>query len=161
MNIMLFTLGLLMQAWPSDFVVKYNYVSGSVPPPYHYEYSVTIDAKCNGTISYKPDFVFDTLLTETFHLSKKNMRKFWSLLKKNDFFYAEWIQQQKLPVGGSTEYLEIIANNKTFKIPAFPVEKEKAEKILEVARNLFPKSVMDTLSAKREKFIEEFNQQKK
>lgn len=160
MSFTLFTICTMLYTWPNDFTVKYNYVSGTIPPPYHYEYNVSIDAKGNGIISYKPDYVFDTLWTETFKLPRKSIGNFWSLLKKNDFFEKKWTDAEKHPVGGSIEYLEITAKNKIYKIPAFPIEKDNAEKFLKAVRQLISKTAMDILTAKREKYIEKFKAEK-
>lgn len=156
MTLMILTFSIMMNAFPKDFTVTYNYVSGTVGPPYHFEYSVNIDSEGNGTIKYKPDFVFDTIWTETFHLKRKFVKKFWSLLKRKMFFDNEWTDLEKHPVGGSIEYLEINANNKPYKIPAFPTDKEKAEEIYSAVKKLIPESIMDTLTAKKEKYIENF-----
>jgi hypothetical protein len=148
---------------PNDLVINYNFKSGTIAPPYRYEYTFSIDAKGNGIIKYKPDFVFDTVWTKTFKLQHKNMRKFWILLKKNDFFTREWAESQKKSVGGSIKFLEVTANGKSYKIPAFPsdTDLDNANKILEATQKLIPQAIMDSLSAKREKCIEKFQKEKK
>lgn len=161
MSLSLFTLLTFMVAFPNDFAVNYNYVSGTISPPFRFEYAACIDSKGNGIITYKPDFVFDTTWVEKFKLPKKRMRVFWSYLKKTGFFSKDWTESPKNPVGGSIQYLEINANNKSYKIPTFPLDKENSEKIFEEVKKLIPLASLDTLSAKKEKCIEEFNKQKK
>jgi hypothetical protein len=156
MSLSLFTLIAVMQLCPKDFAVTYTYVSGSVPPPYHYEYSVKIDAKGNGTITYTPDYVLDTSWTEIFILKKKTIRKYYSFLKKNCFFEKEFTKSKKHPVGGSVENLEITVNGKSYFVPAFPVENEMAEKIIFETKNLIPQNLLDSLSSKRENLIETY-----
>ena len=41
---------------PADFNVIYEWQEGSLPPPYHYEYTITIKADGQGQIVMIPDY---------------------------------------------------------------------------------------------------------
>ncbi len=41
---------------PDDFSLEYSWHSGSVPPPYYYEYTVTIAADGRGQVTLLPDY---------------------------------------------------------------------------------------------------------
>lgn len=161
MTILIYTMSLFLHAWPGDFAINYTYISGTVPPPYHYEYTVHIDSDGNGSISYVPDYVFDTAWKETFKLDKKSMKRIWRFLKKNDFFNIKWTKADNHSVGGSLQYLDVYADNKSYTIPAFPTEKKNAEKFLAAVKELIPQSAMNTFSIKRDKYIEDFKKEEK
>jgi hypothetical protein len=156
MNMMIILFSMMMNSYPGDLVINYFYTSGTVAPPYKYQYNVKINARGEGMISYSPDQVFDTLWTQEFRVSKKNIKKFWDQLYAAGFFKNEWKSLDKHPIGGSYESLEITAKGKIYKIPPFPADKDNAEKFLAMARNIFPKKILEDMNAKKEKMIEEY-----
>jgi len=148
----------ILQSIPQDFQLRYEFVSGSVPPPYHYEYVVNIDAKGNGTIIYKPDYAFGNIpnWNEQFIVSADKLELFWKLLEKNKYFKKNWKVPERNPVGGSLVYMEVTANGKKVEISPFTTEKELAEEFRKSAIELVPQNVMDSLAAKRDKYIDEY-----
>src|SRR5689334_8576201 len=54
---------------PVDLALTYEYRAGSMPPPYHDEYTVTIGPGPNGSVVYRPDYPSDTTPTWTVPLT--------------------------------------------------------------------------------------------
>ena len=45
-----------MQSRPEDFTLQYDWCAGSMPPPYHYEYTIRIGPDLQGEIVFHPDY---------------------------------------------------------------------------------------------------------
>ncbi|HUT36408.1 MAG TPA: hypothetical protein VNE39_23175 [Planctomycetota bacterium] len=41
---------------PADFGFRYDWREGSLPPPYHYEYTISVSPEGEGTIVFRPDY---------------------------------------------------------------------------------------------------------
>ena len=156
MNLMIVIFSAMLKVLPGDFTINYNFVSGTIGPPNSYKYSVTIDAKGKGVITFTPNQVFDTVWTEKFNVPKKEIKKFAKQLKTSGFYENSWAKKDKYPVGGSVEYLEITANGKKYTIPTFPVDKGNAETVLKSVKTFIPQKLLDSLIAKKDKAIEEY-----
>jgi hypothetical protein len=150
----------MINSLPGDLTINYNFTSGTFAPPYKFQYTVSINSKGEGSISYSPDHIFDTVWTEKFRVPRKNIRKFWKQLKKNDFFANSWVKKEQHPIGGSVEYLEITASGKTYRIPAFPEDKDKADIIISAVKKFIPKEILESFGAKKDKMIEEYKKPK-
>src|SRR5690554_3169233 len=46
-------------AVPADFQIEYEWHEGSLPPPYHYEYTIRIGPGAQGEIVFLPDYPSD------------------------------------------------------------------------------------------------------
>src|SRR5690242_15643215 len=41
---------------PADFTASYHWAEGSLPPPFHYEYTIDVAADGTVTLTYVPDY---------------------------------------------------------------------------------------------------------
>ena len=77
---------------PADLTLAYEYRAGSMPPPYHDEYTVTIGPGTNGTIVYRPDYPSDTTPTWTVPLAVTvaQLDSLYSFLKTHKLLRTDW-----------------------------------------------------------------------
>lgn len=47
-------------ALPHDFALTYTWQEGSLPPPGHYEYTITLDHEGHGEVVLVPDYSFNS-----------------------------------------------------------------------------------------------------
>src|SRR5437868_3467532 len=88
---------------PRDFSVDYEWRAGTMPPPYHYEYSVHIGPGTKGEMILVPDYPGDKVpvWTEAFTLKPEAVTKLYQLMVKRSVFTRTWHEQTRPPIGGS------------------------------------------------------------
>lgn len=143
---------------PADFAVQYDWWEGSLPPPYHYEYSVAIAADGVGTVTYLPDYPSEETPTwvETFTLDAAQLDELYARLRAADMFTTVWREADDIPVGGSSSVLTVTANGATTTVPAFPdrvVEQADAAKSAVYA--IVPAEIWERLTAQRDQYVQE------
>ena len=148
-----------LNARPADFKVVYDWQEGSLPPPYHYEYTITLEPDGQGQIVMVPDYAFSNppTWTETFTVTPAQLDQFYRLLIDKGLFTQRWQAQADPPVGGSYDSLSITAHGKQITIPSFviPAQAAAAEDISAALRALVPISLWDKLTTQREKYQQE------
>ena len=146
---------------PADFSVTYNWRAGSMPPPFHYEYTVTIGSDGEGRIEYTPDYPSDKVptWTETFFVSKAQMDDLYSEVVKRNLLRILWIEGERL-VGGATEWAEIKSNGTEHKIPTFLQAGDQAsvQDFYATVKGLVPQETWDKLEAQRQTYVQEYQQ---
>ncbi|MBM4157933.1 MAG: hypothetical protein FJ216_04030 [Ignavibacteria bacterium] len=144
--------------------LEYSYYAGSVPPPYHYEYTVTLERELKGTIKYVlgysekdvPVYKFN------FEFSEEQLNKLNEALESSKVFSEKIAQlpNDKIPIGGSTEHLKIYISSddeegKIIAIPSFPQEeyKEGIKNLYDVIKKIVPEDIRKDLEQKKEDYI--------
>jgi hypothetical protein len=144
---------------PADFKVVYDWQEGSLPPPYHYEYTITLAPDGQGQIVMVPDYAFSNppTWTETFTVMPAQLDHFYRLLIDKGLFTQRWQAQTDPPVGGSSDSISIIAHGKQIAIPSFviPTQAAAAEDISTALRALVPQGLWDKLNTQREQYQQE------
>jgi hypothetical protein len=144
---------------PADFKVVYDWQEGSLPPPYHYEYTITLAPDGQGQIVMVPDYTFSNppTWTETFTVTSAQLDQFYRLLIDKGLFTQRWQAQADPPVGGSYDSLSITAHGKQITIPTFviPSQAAAAEDISTALRALVPQDLWDRLNTQLEKYQQE------
>ncbi len=143
---------------PDDFSVTYNWYEGSVPPPYHYEYMITIESDGAGLVTYSPDYPGADVptWTEPFTLDSSQMDALYTQLRDLDVFNTAWSEADQVPVGGSHSNLTILADGRTVDIPAFPAQAAaSAESAKGVVIAVVPADIWDRLSAQRDQYVQD------
>jgi hypothetical protein len=113
---------------PADFKVVYDWQEGSLPPPYHYEYTITLAPDGQGQIVMVPDYAFSNppTWTETFTVTPAQLDQFYRLLIDKGLFTQRWQAQADPPVGGSYDSLKITAHGQQIAIPSFVISAQAA-----------------------------------
>ena len=142
---------------PADFKVIYDWQEGSLPPPYHYEYIVTLAPDGQGQIVMVPDYAFShpPTWTETFTVTSAQLDQFYRLLVDQGLFTQRWQAQSSPPVGGSSDSLTVNAHGQQIIIPTFVIHAQAsaAEDIATALHALAPRELWDKLDAKREQYM--------
>lgn len=106
---------------PDDFSLVYHWQEGSLPPPYHYEYSIIIQSDRQGHIEMLPDYPSDQtpVWEEVFTVTADDLDQLYALLLEKNFFQENWTAQDGPPVGGSSEQLVVSAQGQDYAISSF------------------------------------------
>jgi hypothetical protein len=147
---------------PADFNLIYEWHEGSLPPPYHYEYAITIKPDGQGQIVMVPDYDFSNppTWTETFTLTPAALDQFYRLLIDKGLFTQHWQAQDQPPVGGGSDSVQVTAHGQQIEIPSFVIAAQAAaaEDIATAVRALAPQDLWDKLSTQREQYVREHEQ---
>jgi hypothetical protein len=144
---------------PADFKVVYDWQEGSLPPPYHYEYTITIEPGGQGQIVMVPDYAFSNppTWTETFTVTPAQLDQFYRLLIDKGLFTQRWQAQSDPPVGGSYDSVSITAHGKQISIPSFVIHAQAAaaEDISIALHALVPPDLWGKLDTQRGQYQQE------
>ena len=144
---------------PADFNLVYPWQAGSLPPPYHYEYTITIDSAGQGQIVMVPDYSFSNppTWTEPFVLTTAALDQLYRLLIDKGLFTQRWQAQTDPPVGGSYDSLHVTAHGQQIAIPSFvlPTQVTAAEDLSAAVRTLVPQNIWNRLNLQREQYVAE------
>jgi len=77
------------------------------------------------------------------------------MLSKN-VFRIEWNTDNDIPVGGSYEWLDVIAGNKQFRVPSNLVEVAGIPDVYNVIKSLVPPNTWEELYQRREQYVANF-----
>jgi hypothetical protein len=146
-------------ARPDDFGVEYEWREGSLPPPYHYEYTVIIKPSSQGEIVLTPDYPSTTVpnWTEYFKVEEQGLNDLYRAMVENGLFTRKWRQLDTAPVGGSHQRLAVTAQGKRIKIEDYLIpEQQVSAKIMYAAvQVLVPKEIWERLQARRQQYMQE------
>lgn len=144
---------------PADFSIQYEWTEGSLPPPHHYEYVITVTSSGQGQLVLLPDYPSAGVpkWTERFSLDAEELDRLYQVLKKNGLFTDDWHQLDAPPVGGSSQTLVVTAGGKRFTVEDYLVADQQpaAEAIYEAVNALVPQEAWDRLDGKRKQYIQE------
>ena len=137
---------------PNDFSVRYEWVAGSMPPPYHYEYMITIGPGTGGEVVLRPDYsgMDAPEWSESFSVSEEALDGLWDLLGEHDVFGREWTKINDGVVGGSLQWMRGAAGGKEFSIPSRVAESVVA--MYAAVKSIVPEAVMSDLLSRREEY---------
>ena len=145
-------------ARPDDFGVEYEWREGSLPPPYHYEYTVIIKPSGRGEIVLTPDYP-STIVpkwTEYFKVEEQGLNDLYRVMVENGLFTRKWRQLDTAPVGGSNQTLVVTAQGKRIKVEDYVVtEQQVSAKVMYAAvQALVPKEIWERLQARRQQYMQ-------
>lgn len=144
---------------PGDFTVLYEWQEGSLPPPYHYEYTIDIQPDGQGEVTMIPDYPSDTVptWTEAFTVEQAKLDELYQLMVDKGMFSTKWQAQDMPPVGGGSDSLTVTAQGSDFHIPYFVIVRQAtaASEIVSAVAALVPREVWDKLDAQREQYVQE------
>jgi hypothetical protein len=141
---------------PPDFEFIYEWHAGTMPPPHHFEYTIRVIADGRGAINYFPDYDNTSVWTESLAVSKEALEKVCQLMVKTGVTTKAWPEAKRHPIGGSTQWLNVVANRKTIMIPAFPRDPGNIQKVYDAIKALVPQPVWDKFSGLREEYIRNY-----
>lgn len=146
---------------PDDLLVTYEWREGSLPPPYHYSYSITLAADGAGEVTMIPDYGGGgdgvPVWTEPFTVARADLDRLYAVLVEQGLFRERWRTRDEVPVGGSSEDLTVVAGGRTVEIPVYPepAQSERAEAIYAALRGVVPAEIFADLEARRAEYVAE------
>lgn len=138
---------------PDDLQLTYRWREGSLPPPYHYSYRITLGADGAGEVTMTPDYPGEgvPVWTEPFSVDRAALDRMYATMVENGLLRERWRAEDDPPVGGSSEDLTAVAGGRTVEIPSFVVQgqRARAEAIYAALREAVPAELFADLEARR------------
>jgi NitT/TauT family transport system substrate-binding protein len=145
---------------PADFSFRYTWSAGSMPPPYHYEYTIEIGPGTEGKITFLAGYAgMDApQWVETFRVEDEDADRLYALVAEKKLMEKKWRTQEAPPVGGSSYWAQITSNGRQADIPSHLESGDEAvvADVYEDMRALVPKSVWDDLMDRYNRYQKEF-----
>jgi hypothetical protein len=146
-------------ARPDDFGVEYRWREGSLPPPYHYEYTVIIKPSGRSEIVFTPDYPSTSVpkWTESFESEERDLNDLYRVIVENGLFTQKWQKLDRAPVGGSNQMLVVTAEGKRITVEDYLVSEQQAgaKAMYAAVQALVPKEIWERLQARRQQYIQE------
>jgi hypothetical protein len=142
-----------MESRPQDFTIQYDWCEGSVPPPYHYEYTIRIGPGPEGEMVFYPDYPGHgtPVWAEPFDVGEEPLDGLYTLVAER-VLGKEWVEIRDGTVGGSLEWLKGTANGKSFRVPSRIAEPGAVAPVYAAIKALVPDAVWAKLTAQREQY---------
>lgn len=141
---------------PADFGLRYDWREGTLPPPYHYEYSISLGADGSGLMTMVPDYPGPgvPVWEEPFSLPAAEVDKLHDLMLARGLLRERWAERQDPPVGGSYASLTVTRAGATIAIPAFPAagQAEQAAAIMAAVEAIVPQPIRADLERRRAEY---------
>jgi len=141
---------------PADFELIYEWHAATVPPPHHFEYTIRVIADGRGVINYFLNYDYTSVWTDSFSVPRDTLEKVYRLMVKTGILTKAWPEAGRHPIGGSTQWLEVVANKKTVSIPAFPKDPGNIQEVYDAIKALVPQPVWDKFSGLHEEYIKNY-----
>ncbi len=146
-------------ARPDDFGVEYEWREGSLPPPYHYEYTIIIRPSGQSKIVLSPDYPSTTVpeWTGFFKVQAQGLNDLYRTMVQNGLFTRKWRQLDAAPVGGSNQTLLVTAQGKQIKVEDYlvPEQQASAKAMYAAVHALVPKDIWERLQTRRQQYMQE------
>jgi hypothetical protein len=143
---------------PGDLSIQYDWCEGSVPPPYHYEYSVRIGPGAEGKVIFCPDYpgADVPVWREAFEVAPHVLDTLYALMVEVEVFQKHWTRIEDAAVGGSLEWLTGTAHGAQFRIPSRIQEAEAVQGIYRAIKAAVPETVWARLMSRQEQYEQDY-----
>ncbi len=140
---------------PDDFALTYEWASGSMPPPYHYEYTLTVTPKDQGRILFWPDYPSTTCprWDVPFYpdLTSRILLNNW--MNTTNYFTQYQPSLAEPSIGGETGQLQINARGKQANLEVHKLPPDERSVIHQLIRAIVPDMVWEKLDEQRKQYI--------
>ena len=149
---------------PDDFSLSFSWNTGSLPPQYHYTYTITIDSGGKGEFTYQPGYEQDEvdLWQITFTLTAQEMDNLYQYIAENELMRSSWKEGKKL-LGGSGTSMRITADGKEYHVPSISEvtddDRTTINAAMDYINNLVPKNIWDEMNARQQEYSESFDEE--
>jgi hypothetical protein len=146
--------------------IRYQYSSGPLPPPYHYEYEIAINKDCSANMTYKLGYDENTSpLNYSFKIDDDAMSTLCGLIKDSRLLQEkiELVPENQHPIGGPLNRVIIYIVDPdpnldkppvVIEAPYFPM-KEYAKgfsALYDFIDKLVPQNITDEIAVKKAEF---------
>lgn len=124
---------------PDDFALRYSYNAASVPPPYYYEYAISVQADGQGEARYLPDYPqhHPGEKVTRFTVDASTLDALYALVQDSGIFDAPVTAQDARSTGGSQVELAVRAGGRHFHATA------AIEAVAAALRGLLPEGFIE------------------
>lgn len=147
---------------PGDFRLRYEWREGALPPPDHYEYTITLGPGSTGEIVFTPDYPqFDPpVWREQFEIEDQGLPRLHAAAAIGGLLRAGRPAREADRLGGgegdrlggSVETLEILAGGTRYVAP----EGEDLGSLVDLVRSMVPEKTWKELMDRREQFVRRY-----
>ena len=147
-----------MKERPESFYIRYSWREGSLPPPYHYEYSICLGPRSEGKIVFYPDYPMDKppVWQESFSIDDKALDELYSLIKGRELFTKRWTEIDDPPVGSSLEWMEVIAEESHIIVPSAINESQVVNDVYSMVKSIVPEQIWSRLMHQYDKYQRDY-----
>jgi hypothetical protein len=146
---------------PADFKVSYEWRAGSMPPPYHYEYTVTVGPGAAGEVRFVPNYpgYGVPVWTEKLNVTDEQIKSLYGVVVQQRLLRNDWRELSSPPVGGSVEWAVIEANGQKYTIPSALEDPDAGAvaPLYEMVRDkIVPQATWEKLQRQRQKYEDDY-----
>jgi hypothetical protein len=138
---------------PDDLLLTYAWSEGSLPPPYHYSYTIRVQADGAGEVTMIPDYAGEgvPVWTEPFTVPQADLDRMYRTMVERGLLSEDWRAVDDPPVGGSSATMSAVAEGRIVEIPAFleAAQSGRADAIYAALRQVVPEALFADLEARR------------
>lgn len=143
---------------PGDFCVEYEWREKSLPPPYHYEYTIILKPSGQSEIVLIPDYPSSDVpkLTENFKVAEQDLHELYRIMVENGLFTRKWRQMGGGLVGSRYQKLIVTAQGKKIQVEDSLVYEQQApaKVIYSAVQALVPQKIWEQLQAQRQLYMQ-------
>jgi len=146
---------------PADFKVTYEWRAGTMPPPYHYEYTVTVGPGAAGEVRFTPNYPGNDVpvWTEKLDVTPEQVKSLYGVVVQQRLLRNDWRELSSPPVGGSVEWATIEANGQKYTVPV-ALEDSDAQAVAPlyemVRAQIVPQALWEKLQGERQKYEDDY-----
>jgi len=143
---------------PADFSLTYQWDSGSLPPQYHYTYTIQLDAQGNGIFTHQssyegegapPPWVID------FQVEQGKIQQLYKLILDKDLLRSGW-EEGDLLLGAQYRILQIVENGRVYQVPSDASMRESDRKAVGIVYEQIESFVSATIWEEMNRRQEEY-----
>lgn len=147
---------------PQDFSLVFSWDTGSLPPQYHYSYTITIGPGPQGQFVYRPGYDEQDrthMWVADFVLTQGELDTLYASLKDLGMMRTRWNTGAGL-VGGSNTEMVITGYGKEYLVPSMSDLKERdrsrVEEAMDVIRGVVPQDIWEEMKARQQVYEQNF-----
>jgi hypothetical protein len=145
--------------------LMFHYQTGTVPPPYFYQYNININSGGSAVLVYFPGYSIDTSWAYKFDVSEIDIKRLDDSIASSKILTEPILSmpEHKHPIGGSIESLTVVLwedpaldqRPPTLVVPDFPQPqfKEAIDNLYSTIKSLAPQTIWDEISKRKEEYI--------
>jgi hypothetical protein len=125
-----------------DFSINYHWNNGSLPPPYHYGYTITVNAKGQGKFLMQAGYEQKSVWQEAFQVAAPDLSQLYQTLSKQELFTRSWPKRILAP-GSDEQTLLVTADHHQYQVqdPVSTDQQAAANQMYGAVKNLVPSKV--------------------
>jgi hypothetical protein len=137
---------------PDDFAITVHHADGSLPPPHHAVWRLSVDDAGQGVLAYTPDYPGPGVPTFTaeFDVEAGAIEDLYAALRRADLLRD--LTAATPPAGSTVETATVTAAGHTYEIPAYADGSAPMAPLERRIRNLVPARVWSDFAERRREY---------